>query len=114
MSERCAQFAKLAPAAFAPTAPAVRATVSQLARNYASSTLPVGTSVRVEPADKLVVLSAGTDSHGDTTASVIEHAFVYLDCGARGATAAANAAARAKGKGVAVSDAEGESAVQIG
>lgn len=102
MYERSKRFADLAPAAFQPAAPAVRDCVAQLVRNYAHSTLPVGTTTRVEPTDRILTLSAGTEDHGQVTHNVIDHAFAYLDCGAAGAAAGANARARALGCGAAV------------
>ena len=97
MRERCASFAALVPAAFEPPAPAVRACANAVSRNYASSTLPVGTAMRLAPEDRIVILSAGVDSHGDTTPNCIDHAFEFLQAGANGEAASANAAVRAAG-----------------
>ena len=95
MRERCQRFAATCPAAFAPATPEVRACVARVARNYAASTLAAGTPMRIEGGSGLLVVSAGSDSHGDTTHAAMEHAFAFLESGASGGAEAANAQPRA-------------------
>ena len=97
MRDRGAKFAEMCPKAFTPPSNAVRMCVASLTRNYAASTLPVGTTIRVEPANEVLVLSAGVDSHGETTGSCIEHAFGFLESGALGTAAIENAQTRLSG-----------------
>ena len=95
MRERCQRFAATCPAAFAPATPEVRACVARVARKYAASTLTAGTPMRIEGGSGLLVVSAGSDSHGDTTHAAMEHAFAFLESGASGGAEAANAQPRA-------------------
>jgi len=92
MRARCEKFAQLVPAAFAPPSEAVRVCVARKGRNYVSSTLPVGSVLRLAPDTHIPNLSSGIDSHGDTTYSAIEHVFEFLIAGASGGASAANAA----------------------
>ena len=96
MRERCLRFAAAAPAAFAAATPEVRACALRIGRNFAASSQPAGTPLRLDPACLLHV-SAGSDSHGDTTYEAMSCLFDFLREGARGDAATANAQLRQAG-----------------
>ena len=85
------RFRELAPLAFEPAAPEVRCCLEQLGRNFVASGQPLGT---VLSTTGLVELSAGHESHPNTTHAATEAVFDFLQRGARGEAAAANAELR--------------------
>ena len=95
MAARCRRFAEAAPAAFAAPPRHVRQCVAAVGRNYKASRLATGTPVRVTPDDALLEVSAGHTQHGATTMSAVDSVFAFLERGADGSAAEANAEVRA-------------------
>ena len=89
MRERCASYAKSAPAAFAAPPSEVTQAIATVGRNFVASALPAGTPIRAEQG-LLTLVSAGAEEHGATTNACIDAAFAFLDRGAAGTADAAN------------------------
>ena len=92
MYARVLKYSSAEPAAFGVAPPEVCARVHAVSRNYAGSDLPVGTPLKVA-ADWSIVpqLSAGHSEHGNTTHAAMDSVFAFLERGAAGTAAAANA-----------------------
>ena len=76
--DRRAEFARLAPAAFAPPSAEVSAFVAKVGCNWVASDEPLGTAIELEDSCTRTV-SAGHASHPSTTFSATEDVFRFLD-----------------------------------
>lgn len=93
-AERLQRYKPTLPAAFEPMSAELNTTLVAVARNYVASDLAPGTPIRTD-AGMILHVAAGSSEHGSTTMACVDSAFEYLERGAAGTAAQANAEARA-------------------